>query len=122
MASEPMSFDDFEETQVEDDYDDGVEEIKFDVDEPVIGVIVDIDRDVGPNENDVIHLARGGDLGDRVKFWSNGQIRRTIDKKGLGNGSWLAVKKTAETRTYEIEHDDGSTEEREYHVFDVRGE
>ncbi|QRG24180.1 hypothetical protein HfxHg1_015 [Haloferax virus Halfgib1] len=122
MASEPMSFDDFEETQVEDDYDDGVEEIKFEVDEPVIGVIVDIDRDVGPNENDVIHLARGGDLGDRVKFWSNGQIRRTIDKKGLSNGSWLAVKKTAETRTYELENDDGSTEEREYHVFDVRGE
>ncbi len=43
MAPEPMSFDDFEETRVEDDYDDGVEEIKFDVDEPVIGVIVDIE-------------------------------------------------------------------------------
>ncbi|WP_396612718.1 hypothetical protein ACH9L7_05440 [Haloferax sp. S1W] len=61
MASEPMSFNDFEETEVEDDYDDGVEEIKFEVDQPVVGVTVDIDRDVGPNENDVIHLARGGD-------------------------------------------------------------
>ncbi|UVE51791.1 hypothetical protein KU306_01455 [Haloferax larsenii] len=117
-----MSFDDFEETEVEDDYDDGVEEIKFEVGEPVVGVIVDIDRDVGPNENDVIHLARGGDLADRVKFWSNGQIRRTIEQKGLGNGSWLAVKKTDKTRTYEYETDDGETEEREYHVFDVRGE
>ncbi len=117
-----MSFDDFEETQVEDDYDDGVEEIKFEVGEAVIGVIVDIDRDVGPNENDVIHLARGGDLGDRVKFWSNGQIRRVIDQKGLSNGSWLAIKKTEETRSYEFENEDGETEEREYHVFDVRGE
>ncbi|KTG07550.1 hypothetical protein AUR66_05050 [Haloferax profundi] len=117
-----MSFDDFEETKVENDYDDGVEEIKFEVDEPVVGVIVDIDRDVGPNENDVIHLARGGDLGDRVKFWSNGQIRRVIEKKGLSNGSWLAVKKTDEMRSYEVENDDGTTEEREYHVFDVRGE
>lgn len=122
MASEPLSFDDFDPVEESNDYDDGVEQIKFEVDEPVIGVIVDIERDVGPNDNDVIHLARDGDLSDRCKFWSNGQIRRVIDQKGLKSGSWLAVKKTSETSSYTVETDDGEEEEREYHLFDVRGE
>ncbi len=118
MATEkPVSFDDLEPIEdSNDDYDDGEELIRFEVGEPVLGVIVEIERDLGPNSNSMVHLARDGQLDDRIKFWSNGQIDRKIRDAGLGNGDWLGVCKLSETDTFE--NDDG--EEVEYHLFDVR--
>lgn len=119
MAAEnAVNFDDLATLEVGNDYEnDGEEMLSFEPGDSVAGVIISVERDVGPNSNSIIHLARGGDLKDRVKFWSNGQINRVLEANGLGSGDALGVKKTEETRTYK--NDDG--EEQEYHVFDVRG-
>jgi hypothetical protein len=66
-----------------------------DVDEPLIGVLTDVQEDVGENESR-LYTVRLEDEDRPVKFWGKSHIDRQVDDAGIGAGDEIGVLKTGE--------------------------